>query len=228
VAEFVDYPSPNHGERNPPAPPKLVILHYTGMKDGPSALQRLCDPASKVSAHYLVEEDGRIFRLVPEDRRAWHAGKSCWQGIEDINSCSIGIEVVNPGHEWGYRLFPLPQMQAVLGLCREIKNRYKLPASAFLAHSDIAPLRKEDPGELFDWEMLAKEGIGLGVDISGQPEVEMSVEEAAQKLQSFGYMPFDKLVFSKVLAAFQRHFVRQHVTGELDSLTKKALRALCG
>ena len=132
-----------------------LVLHYTGMPSAAAALARLCDPAARVSAHYLIDEDGSVVALVPEEARAWHAGVSCWHGREQLNDTSIGIELVNPGHEWGYRRFPEPQYEACMELCRELLGRCPIPASRVLAHSDIAPDRKQDPGELFDWARLA-------------------------------------------------------------------------
>ena len=144
----------------------MIVLHYTGMKSGEEALARLTDPAAKVSSHYLVHEDGRIDQLVPEARRAWHAGLSSWKGVADINSCSIGIEIVNPGHEFGYRDFPDAQIEAVISLCRDIIARHRIPNARVLAHSDVAPARKQDPGEKFPWARLAASGVGLWVEPS--------------------------------------------------------------
>src|ERR1700733_422901 len=155
------HPSPNFDARDPSVPLQTIVLHYTGLKTGEEASARLCDPASKVSAHYVIEEDGRIFQLVDEKNRAWHAGKSFWRGITDLNSTSIGIELVNPGHQFGYRAFPAAQIAALKPLLRDIMWRHKMPPSALLAHADIAPVRKEDPGELFPWQDLAKEGLGV-------------------------------------------------------------------
>ena len=154
-------PSPNHDERPAGGPLDMLILHYTGMQTGQAAIDRLCDPAAKVSSHYVVEEDGAVVRLVPEDRRAWHAGVSFWRGHSVLNGRSIGIEIVNPGHEWGYRDFPVLQMAAVCDLCLSILSRYRIPARNVIAHSDVAPDRKEDPGEKFGWEDLARNGVGL-------------------------------------------------------------------
>lgn len=157
---LIDCPSPNHNARTLPI--DMIVLHYTGMPAGAEALARLCDSEAKVSAHYMIEEDGRVYRLVPEDRRAWHAGVSEWQGVTDINSCSIGIELVNPGHEWGYRPFPDVQIQALIALLDDIRARHVIPDNRILGHSDVAPGRKRDPGELFPWDRLAEAGHGTG------------------------------------------------------------------
>ena len=132
----------------------MLVLHYTGMVSAAAALERLCDPDARVSAHYVIEENGAIWRLVPENRRAFHAGASCWEGESDLNSVSLGIEIVNPGHECGYRPFPEVQMSSVERLCQELIGRYSIPPHRVVGHSDIAPTRKSDPGELFDWASL--------------------------------------------------------------------------
>ncbi len=219
--------SPNFEPRKGCVAPDLVILHYTGMEDGASALARLCDPQSKVSAHYFVEEDGRVLSLVDEAMRAWHAGQSYWRGHHDINSRSIGIELVNPGHAFGYRPFPDVQMRAVLTLCMEIKERYHLPATAFLGHSDIAPMRKEDPGELFDWGMLATHGIGVWPDVLEQDDELLTLADAKLLLTMTGYDGgSDEASLRATLHAFQRHFVQHRVSGELDSETARTIRAV--
>lgn len=159
-------PSPNHDERPPGTPIDMLVLHYTGMASAASAIDRLCDPASRVSSHYVVEEDGQVWSLVPEARRAWHAGLSFWRGRTGLNDWSIGIEIVNPGHEWGYRPFPAAQMNAVRDLCLGLLARHPIPARNVVGHSDIAPTRKQDPGELFDWAALARSGVGLWPDIA--------------------------------------------------------------
>src|SRR5579863_3345950 len=142
-------------------PVDVLVLHYTGMRSAQEAIDRLRDPAARVSSHYVVDEDGAILRLVPEERRAFHAGVSHWRGNAELNGCSIGIEIVNPGHEWGYRDFPVLQLAAVCDLCLAILSRHRIPARNVVAHSDVAPDRKEDPGEKFDWAGLARNGVGL-------------------------------------------------------------------
>ena len=156
----VDRPSPNHDDRGG-AVVDMLVIHYTGMASADAALARLCDPVAKVSAHYTIDEDGTVYAMVPEARRAWHAGASCWAGARDINARSIGIELVNPGHEFGYRAFAPAQIAALITLCQGIVTRHAIPAWRVLGHSDVAPMRKDDPGELFPWETLAKAGIGL-------------------------------------------------------------------
>ncbi len=164
-------PSPNHDERAAGKPVDILLLHYTGMRSAEGALKWLTDPASRVSSHYFVDEDGRVAAMVAEGRRAWHAGKSFWAGETDINSRSIGIEIANPGHEFGYRPFPGAQTEAVIALCRDILARHPIPPERVLAHSDVAPLRKHDPGELFPWARLAVGGRrplgGAGADCAG-------------------------------------------------------------
>jgi len=188
------------------------------MRSAEEALQRLCDPASKVSAHYVVEEDGAVHALVPENDRAWHAGVSCWRGNTNINQRSIGIEMVNPGHEFGYRAFPDVQIQSVMALCKEILSRHSIPARNVVGHSDVAPERKEDPGELFPWGLLAENGIGLWSDkwrehrhMPGRPAPD-SVHAA---LVQYGYNPAADL--KKLVTAFQRHFRPWDLTGEWDA-----------
>ncbi|HEY1858500.1 N-acetylmuramoyl-L-alanine amidase [Acidocella sp.] len=201
----------------------MLVLHYTGMQSAAAALARLCDPAAKVSAHYLVDEDGTVQALVAEQNRAWHAGVSFWRGATGLNDRSIGIEIVNPGHEFGYRPFPPAQMQAVRELCRGILARWPIPARNVVAHSDIAPNRKEDPGELFDWRGLTAAGIGLWTESFAPP----SPGALAADLAAIGYDI--SLAESDVVTAFQRHFLPGHVTGVADQKTAgraAAIRAL--
>lgn len=215
---IIPAPSANFNERLHPL--DMLVLHYTGMKDGPSALARMQeDKEPRVSAHYMVEEDGRVFALVPEDKRAWQAGRSWWRGDEDLNSRSIGIEIVNPGHEWGYRPFPEPQIAAVLELCQGILSRWPIPQNRIVAHSDIAPDRKEDPGELFPWKRFAEAGVGLWPEPQ-RPEPWMmhgaemgdagvTVEGLQRDLATIGYRINVTGVFDATTAAVVRAFQRR-------------------
>ena len=229
-------PSPNHNERTGEV--SLLLLHYTGMTSGEEALQRLCDPRAEVSAHYVVDEDGTILQLVPESRRAWHAGRSYWKGERDINSRSIGIEIVNPGHENGYRPFPEAQVAAVTELARDICARHEIAPQNVLGHSDVAPERKEDPGELFPWDRLALAGVGLHVapePVSGgrffqQGDGGQPVEALQSMLALYGFeMPitgvFDERTRAAV-AAFQRHHRQERVDGIADMSTIATLHRL--
>ena len=229
--EVLSRPSPNHDSRGD-APVDMLVLHYTGMETGDAALARMCDPAAKVSAHYMIEEDGRVFALVPEERRAWHAGVSSWRGHNDINARSIGIELVNPGHEFGYRDFPKAQIAALVHLAHGILARHPIPARNVVGHSDVAPARKADPGERFPWLALAKAGIGLwppstGKDVaietsaSGNPA--NAIAAAQRTLVRYGYALDVTGVLdeptAQVLVAFQRHFRPARFDGVLDSET---------
>jgi N-acetylmuramoyl-L-alanine amidase len=223
----IERPSPNHDSRGD-APIDMLVLHYTGMPSGAEAIARLCDPAAKVSAHYVVEEDGRVFRLVTEDRRAWHAGVAAWRGERNINARSIGIEIVNPGHEFGYRDFPPKQMAAVAELARAITARHKIPARNVVGHSDVAPTRKEDPGERFDWGWLAAHGVGLWPS-GGKGSVAPDAREAQRLLAAYGYEPAaDNAAMTKVIVAFQRHFRPRCIDGALDGETMARLTAVHG
>ena len=199
-------PSPNHDSRGGAAV-DMLVLHYTGMQSGAAAIDRLCDPAAKVSAHYTIDEDGTVYAHVPEDRRAWHAGVSHWAGVDNVNARSIGIELVNPGHEYGYRAFPEAQIASLIELCGGILQRHIIPASRVLGHSDVAPARKDDPGEFFPWERLAAAGIGVW------PQGEQSAL-APETLARYGYDP--KAPQDKVITAFQRHFRPEKLNGEWD------------
>jgi N-acetylmuramoyl-L-alanine amidase len=215
----IDAPSPNHDDRPDGASVDMLILHYTGMRSGAAAIERLCDPAAKVSAHYVLEEDGRVFRLVPEARRAWHAGISHWRGASGLNARSIGIEVVNPGHEHGYRPFAALQMAALCDLCRAILARHPIPAWNVVGHSDVAPDRKEDPGEFFDWEGLAANGVGLWPGRVGRED-----GDAMRLLGAIGYRT--DLPLPVLLRAFQRHWRPARVDGVADAETLARLHAV--
>jgi N-acetylmuramoyl-L-alanine amidase len=222
--DAIERPSPNHDARPARTPIDILLLHYTGMATAKAALDRLCEAAAKVSAHYLVDEDGTVYALVPEDRRAWHAGRSRWAGASDINGRSVGVEIVNPGHEFGYRPFPEAQMEAVADLAREIVARHAIPPARVLGHSDVAPRRKQDPGELFDWVRLAREGVGLWPeDVDDGPQDTPPVAEIQAMLGRFGYGVPNTGVLDEetriVLAAFQRHFRPSRVDGEIDGDT---------
>lgn len=224
----VDRPSPNHNARRDGAPIDILLLHYTGMETAGEALQRLCDPTAQVSAHYTIDEDGTVFAHVPEDRRAWHAGKAFWAGDTDVNSRSIGIELVNPGHEFGYRAFPEPQMASLITLANEILERHPIPAHRVIGHSDVAPDRKTDPGELFDWARLADAGIGLwpADTVDGKADV----TGLRRLLGSFGYAVEPQGAFDhplrSVVTAFQRHYRPERFDGEPDGETVGRLEAL--
>ncbi|GGB36057.1 N-acetylmuramoyl-L-alanine amidase [Roseibium aquae] len=233
------HPSPNHGERSHKTPLDMLVLHYTGMDTKENALRRLMDPRSEVSAQYLVDERGAILQLVPESRRAWHAGQSFWKGETDINSRSIGIEIVNAGHDGGYPDFPVPQIRAVILLASDICQRHAISPWMVLAHSDVAPERKLDPGEKFPWRDLARAGIGHYVEPepimssgvlmqhgeSGQP-----VEALQSMLALYGYNAPVTGVFdaqtAKVVEAFQRHFRPERVDGVADQSTIVTLHRL--
>ena len=229
--------SPNFDERQGGAP-DMILLHYTGMESTEAALARLVDPAAKVSSHYFVHEDGRVLQLVPEASRAWHAGEALWNGESDLNSRSIGIEIVNPGHDFGYPDFPRAQIEAVIALCRDIIKRSGIRADRVLAHSDVAPLRKQDPGEKFPWDLLHDKGIGHLVapaPLTEGPALKFGDRgEAITMLQTmlarYGYgIPltgeFDATTAAAV-TAFQRHFRSARVDGIADTSTVTTLRDL--
>jgi N-acetylmuramoyl-L-alanine amidase len=233
-------PSSNFDERKDKRAPDIILLHYTGMKTGEAALERLCTSESKVSAHYVVFEDGRIVQCVPERLRAWHAGVSYWAGETDINSNSIGIEIVNPGHEFGYRDFPMRQTAAVISLCKSILARQtQISPDRVLAHSDVAPSRKQDPGEKFPWHLLNESGVGHWVraaplNVEGPLLMAGDHGESVTRLQrvliGYGYGIAESGQYDEatreVVAAFQRHFRQARVDGIADASTLLTLRAL--
>lgn len=228
--ELRDRPSPNFDARPGAGAVDMLILHYTGMRTAAEALDRLCDPAAKVSAHYLIEEDGAVWRLVDEAQRAWHAGLSCWRDCRDVNGASIGIELVNPGHEFGYRAFPEAQMRALEELARGILRRHPIPPRAVLGHSDVAPQRKQDPGELFDWSRLARAGIGLWPDFSTDLPSPSGTQELQKNLKTIGYdCPLSGVLDAAtqaVITAFQRHFRPTRCDGVADAETRRRIAIL--
>lgn len=213
MSDLVHYesPSPNWNMRQLPV--SMVVLHYTGMESAEAALERMCDPAAEVSAHYMIEEDGSVHRLVREDRRAWHAGKSCWRGERDINSASIGIELVNPGHEFGYRPFPDEQMEALLPLLADIVQRYDVPRANVVGHSDVAPARKEDPGELFDWDLLAAHRLAIKTPRVTMPSPFENDGAFFLALERWGYDISDQVAACR---AFQRRYRPHIIDGQVD------------
>jgi N-acetylmuramoyl-L-alanine amidase len=231
-------PSPNFGERKDGRRPDMIVLHYTGMLDNAAALERLRTPASQVSAHYLVFEDGRVIQLVQENKRAWHAGVASWAGEADINSCSIGIEIANPGHEFGYRDFTKRQIAAVTALCRGILTRNTIPPARVLGHSDVAPARKQDPGERFPWRVLHDSGVGHWVKpakIADGPLLALgdrgdAVTATQRSLSDYGYGitvngNYDSTTH-EVVTAFQRHFRPERIDGVGDASTLGTLQDL--
>jgi N-acetylmuramoyl-L-alanine amidase len=248
------HPSPNHGERKGCTAPDCVILHYTGMAEADAALRVLCNPAREVSCHYFIHEDGQILQLVPESRRAWHAGKSSWHGETDMNSRSIGVEIVNPGHDltksppepYDYPDFPDVQIDAVIRLVKDIAARWKISPARILAHSDIAPGRKIDPGEKFPWNKLAAQGLGLWPSSSSSQaprndgmrtgpsyragDEGMPVAALQSMLVKFGYGIEITGVYDQrtvdVVTAFQRHWRQGCINGVADGETLEVLRML--
>ena len=231
-----DCPSPNFNARR--GLPDMIVLHYTGMQTSAGAVARLRDPSAEVSAHYVVDEDGAILKLVPEERRAWHAGRSFWKGETDVNTASIGIEIVNPGHEFGYRLFPDPQIAAVIALLDDVRSRWAIPDAGILGHSDVAPSRKQDPGELFPWKRLAEAGHGLWFEPAheriaalgpplGVGDKGLGVHVLQAGLHRMGYErqadgDYDEATRLTV-AAFQRHWRPSRVDGIADGETRATL-----
>jgi N-acetylmuramoyl-L-alanine amidase len=228
--------SPNHDERAHAT--DILLLHYTGMTSTTEAIERLCDPNAKVSCHYVVEEDGNIIQLVPEARRAWHAGQSSWEGVSDVNSRSIGIEIANPGHSYGYPDFPEPQIAAVIALCRDLMERHRFRADLVLAHSDVAPQRKRDPGEKFPWKRLHLAGVGAWVEpapirpgtVLIPHEIGPEVAHLQAGLRVYGYGVeasgiYDELT-KAVVTAFQRHFRPDCMDGLADPSTVETLQLL--
>jgi len=218
---MIECPSPNWDERSLPV--SMIVLHYTGMVDAAAAITRLCDAESKVSCHYLIAEDGEIVRMVPEEKRAWHAGKSYWRGIEDVNSASIGIELVNPGHELGYRPFPEAQMVALLQLMTEIVGRHGITRGNIVGHSDIAPARKIDPGELFDWDRLAAVRLALPKPFKHLADPHWTDGGFLLALERFGYDVADR---EAAVRALQRRYRPDRIDGIIDGHCRAILLSL--
>lgn len=228
--------SPNFDARTLPV--QFLILHYTGMESGSAAIERLCDADAKVSAHYVVEEDGSVLSLVGEEKRAWHAGVSQWTGVNNINSASVGIEIVNGGHDYGLPDFPDVQINAVIALSKAIMGRWDIPARNVLGHSDIAPFRKQDPGEKFPWKGLAAAGVGLWP--SGITEDRRVLFKAGDRgrgvsvaqsgLAHIGYGASVSGVLDDdtrlILAALQRRYRSDQIDGQIDMQTMDIIRWL--
>ena len=217
----IDAPSPNFDARLLPV--SMIVLHYTGMESAEAAIARLRDPAAKVSAHYVVDEDGRVLRLVDEDQRAWHAGKSHWRDIDDVNSASIGIEIVNPGHEFGYRAFPDAQIDAVIRLVAEVKDRHQITRGNVVGHSDVAPTRKRDPVELFPWGRLARLRLALPRPAKNLMDPGWGEAGFLLALERFGYDVTEPMA---AIMAFQRRFRPELIDGEIDAECRMLLLAL--
>ncbi|MDE2043083.1 MAG: N-acetylmuramoyl-L-alanine amidase [Alphaproteobacteria bacterium] len=219
---MISTPSPNYDNRTLPV--SMIVLHYTGMPDAAAAIARLTDPQSpRVSAHYLIAEDGQIMQMVEEGYRAWHAGKSWWRGVTDVNSASIGIELVNPGHEFGYQPFPVPQIEALIPLMQAIQTRYKITRGTIVGHSDEAPARKHDPGELFPWEWLAQLRLALPSPTQNLMDPHWPDGGFLLALERFGY---DVSEPQAAVIAFQRRFRPTTIDGVIDGECRAKLLAL--
>ena len=216
---MIQHPSPNFNDRLLPI--GMVVLHYTGMTSGAAAIDWLANPQSGVSAHYVVAEDGQVLQMVDESKRAWHAGRSWWRGVTDVNSASIGIEIVNPGHEFGYVPFPAAQMEAVHALVAEITTRHAILPANVVGHSDIAPTRKEDPGELFDWPRLARAGLAA----TSRPCMDPNWSDPGF-MAALGRYGYDIFAPTEAVIAFQRHHRPAKFVGVIDAETRTILRGL--
>ena len=223
------YKSPNYGPRisedgNEPKI-NMLVLHYTGMSSHSLSLEHLCNPLSKVSAHFLLDEKGNTYQLVATKNRAWHAGISSWRGIKDINSHSIGIELSNPGHDFGYRNFPDPHIDALIRLSKELINTHPIPPRNIIGHSDVAPGRKIDPGELFPWEQFASEKIGIWPKPHSIKSKTYKDVIISKMLSSYGY-DTENNSLKDVISAFQRHFRPKCFDGIADDETISILSRL--
>jgi N-acetylmuramoyl-L-alanine amidase len=218
---MIERPSPNFDARPAGRPIDMVVIHYTGMRSAKAAVARLCDLEAGVSAHYVIDEDGSVIRLVGEAKRAWHAGQAWWRGEADINARSIGVELINPGHEFGYRAFPEAQMSALEGLAHAILGRHPIAARNVVGHADVAPRRKRDPGELFDWQRLAAAGVGLW-PVAAAPAT-ADPEALRAMLAEIGYETKD---LTATLTAFQRRFRPVCIDGVADAETAELVAAV--
>lgn len=221
MSEFIERWSPNFNDRKLPI--TMIVLHYTGMQSGAEAIDRLADPAAEVSAHYVVEEDGRITIMVPEEKRAWHAGRAHWRGITDVNSASVGIEIVNTGHEFGYVAFPDEQIASVMRLVQDVKERWGVTRGNIVGHSDVAPARKQDPGELFPWEELAKRRLALPRPSKNLTDPLWTDAAFLLALERFGYDVTDGRA---AVVAFQRRFRSECIDGVIDGECRAILLSL--
>ncbi len=220
--EIIDSPSPNFDERDKAI--SMVVLHYTGMVDAATAIARLRDPSEpRVSCHYLIAEDGQVLRMVAEEKRAWHAGRSYWRGRHALNGCSIGIEIVNPGHEFGYKAFTSHQMRALLPLLAGIVRRYNIAPANVVGHSDIAPARKQDPGELFDWARLARHHLAIPRPTRGLVDPHWTDGGFLLALERYGY---DVRAARDAVIAFQRRFRPEMLDGMIDGECRAILLQL--
>ena len=213
--------SPNHDNRPDDVGVDMLVLHYTGMQSADAACERMCDPGAEVSAHYMIDEDGTVRGLVPEDRRAWHAGEAFWRSNTDINARSIGVEMVNPGHEFGLVPFPDAQMAALEKLSKQVIQRYSIVPVNIVGHSDVAPRRKSDPGELFDWARLAASGIGLwpiGVEPTSPDAI-----DANALLDGIGYETLD---MEQTVTAFQRRYRPAQIDAIIDDETAGLIQSV--
>ena len=221
MSEYIERPSPNHDARSRPI--SMIVLHYTDMLSAEEAIAKLCDPEAGVSAHYLVTKAGEVVRLVPEERRAWHAGRSYWRGLTNVNDDSIGIEIDNPGHSNGYEPFPDAQIDAVIRLVADIKQRHRIGRGNVVGHSDVAPARKRDPGELFPWGQLARLRLALPRPTKNLMDPDWTEAGFLLALERFGYDVSDKMA---AIIAFQRRFRPELIDGDIDAECRMILLAL--
>jgi len=221
MSAYLERPSPNHDERSRPI--SMIVLHYTDMLTAEEAIGRLCDPDAGVSCHYLVTKDGEVVRMVPEERRAWHAGRSYWRGLTNVNDDSIGIELDNPGHTNGYEAFPDAQIEALIPLLSDIKQRHNITRGNVVGHSDVAPVRKRDPGELFPWAKLAKVRLALPRPTRNLMDPNWTDAGFLLALERFGYDVSDRMA---AIMAFQRRFRPELIDGSIDGECRCILLAL--